>query len=368
MRNKKANLIQIFRVAGAFVAFLIGSGFATGQEIIQYFAAYGYKGIAGIMVMFCLFLYTGVSFITAGYDYRNSREYNIYIYYCGSYIGKFYNLFTIVFAYMSVIVMISGAGATINEQYSFPLITGCTIMAFMSGATVVLGLNKIVDIIGKIGPIIAILSIFLGLSAIVKNPIGLQNADKIILNLKLMKSSSNWFFSAFLYVGFSILWLATFLSSMGSRANSKKEASFGAIVGVTVFSLAVVSITLGLLANIELVEGTMIPSLILAKNINERFADIFSLTVVLGIYTTSVPLLWSVSSRIYDEKSFKFTLTTIILTIVATVIGLSFPFDLLVKLIYGINGYIGLLFLLLMILKGIKNKLNKTRALYCNNK
>ncbi len=359
MRNKKAELKQIFRVSGAFVAFLIGSGFATGQEIIQYFAAYGYKGLAGIMVMFCLFMFAGVSFITTGYNYRSSKEYNIYIYYCGSYIGKFYNLFTIVFAYMSVVVMISGAGATINEQYNLPLITGCTIMAFMSCVTVVLGLNKIVDIIGKIGPLIAILAILLGLLAILKNPIGLKSADKIISNLKFMKSSSNWFFSACLYVGFSILWLATFLSSMGARTNSKKEASFGAIVGVIIFSLAVLSITLGLLANIELVEGTMIPSLVLAKNINERFADIFSLTVVLGIYTTSVPLLWSVSSRIYDEKSFKFTIVTIILTIVATLIGLTFPFDLLVNLIYGVNGYVGLLFLILMILKITKNKFNE---------
>ncbi|MBP1926784.1 putative membrane protein YkvI [Sedimentibacter acidaminivorans] len=358
MSNKRVNLKQVVRISGAFVAFLIGSGFATGQEVIQYFAAYGYRGIAGIMVMFCLFMYTGVSFITAGYEYKNLREYNIYIYYCGMHIGRFYNLFTIVFAYMSVIVMISGAGATLNEQYSLPVFIGCIIMALLSCCTVILGLNKIVDIIGKIGPVIVILSIFLGLSSIVKNPIGLQNADKIIPNLKLMKSSSNWFFSACLYVGFSILWLATFLSSMGARANSKKEASLGVIGGVTAFSLAVLSIALGLLANIELVEGTMIPSLILAKNINERFADIFSLTVVLGIYTTAVPLLWSVSSRISHEKSYKFSITTIILAIVATLIGLTFPFDFLVNLIYGINGYIGLLFLLLMIIKGIKNKFN----------
>ncbi len=358
MNNKSVNFKQVFRISGAFVAFLIGSGFATGQEIIQYFAAYGYRGIAGIMIMFCLLLFSGVSFITAGYNYRKSKGYNIYTYYCGTYVGSFYNLFTIVFAYMSVIVMISGAGATINEQYSLPIFTGCIMMALLSGVTVILGLNKIVDIIGKIGPVIAILSIFLGVSAIVKNPIGLQNANEIIPNLKLLKSSSNWFFSACLYVGLSILFLATFLSSMGARANSKKEASLGAIGGVTVFSLAVVSIALGLLGNIELVEGTMIPSLILARNVNERFANVFSLTVVLGIYTTTVPLLWAVSSRISDEKSCKFTITTIILAVVATLISLTFPFDLLVNLIYGINGYIGLIFLFLMILKTIKNQFN----------
>ena len=32
---------RVATYAGAFMAFLIGSGFATGQEVLQYFAAYG---------------------------------------------------------------------------------------------------------------------------------------------------------------------------------------------------------------------------------------------------------------------------------------------------------------------------------------
>ena len=356
MTKKLVSKKNILRFAGAFVAFLIGSGFATGQEIIQYFVSYGYMGLVGVIVMFSIFLYIGVTFISFGYEHRNLSQNDIYTYYCGMEIGRFYNYFTIVFSYMSVIVMIGGAGATLNQQFSLPIYEGCIIMAIFSGITVILGLNKIVDIIGKIGPVIAVLSILLGLIAIIKNPTGLWTANKIIPNLKLMKASTNWFFAACSYVGFSVLWLATFLSSLGATANSKKEASLGAITGVTIFSLAVMAVALGLLANIELVSGSMIPSLILAENIESIFADIFSIAVVAGIYTTSVPLLWTVSSRISDERSYVFIITTIILTIVATLIGLNVPFDLLLNLVYGINGYIGLIFILLVMLKEILEK------------
>ncbi|WZL71739.1 hypothetical protein QBE52_11535 [Clostridiaceae bacterium 35-E11] len=355
MDNQNVSLKQVISFAGAFIAFLIGSGFATGQEIMQYFAAYGYKGVAGAVVVFVLFLYVGISFITVGQEHKFPKGSDIYTYYCGKAIGSFYDYFSIAFIYMSFIVMIAGAGATLNQQYGLPVSVGGILMAVIAGGTVIFGLKKIVNVIGKIGPIIVVLSIFLGLSALIKNPLGLNEASKVIPTLNLMKASTNWIFAAGSYVGFCMLWLASFMASMGATANSKKEASLGAIYGAAAFSLAVIIVTLGLMANIEQVAGSMIPSLILAANLHPMVAIIFSITVTAGIYTTSVPLLWTVSSRIADEKSNKFKIVTIALAIVGTFIGLKVPFDRLVNIIYVINGYVGILLLGLMILKSIKN-------------
>lgn len=38
---------RVLTYGGAIIAFLIGSGFATGQEILQYFTSYGYWGVFG---------------------------------------------------------------------------------------------------------------------------------------------------------------------------------------------------------------------------------------------------------------------------------------------------------------------------------
>lgn len=357
MDDQKVSLKQVIIFAGAFIAFLIGSGFATGQEIMQYFVAYGYKGIAGAGAVFILFLYVGVSFITVGQEYKFPKGSDIYTYYCGKTIGKFYDYFSIAFIYMSFIVMIAGAGATINQQYGLPVSVGGVIIALLAGVTVIFGLNKIVDVIGVIGPVIVVLSISLGLSAIIKNPEGLSKTSEVIPTLNLMKASSNWLFAAGSYVGFCMLWLASFMASMGATANSKKEAALGAIYGAAGFSLAVIIVALGLMANIEQVAGAMVPSLIIAANIHPVVAILFSLIVVAGIYTTSVPLLWTVSSRIADEKSNKFKNITIVLAVIGTLIGLKVPFDRLVNIIYVINGYVGIMLLVLMIFNSIKNKL-----------
>ena len=74
--------------------------------------------------------------------------------------------------------------------------------------------------------------------------------------------------------------------------------------------------------------------LYLAKNIQPVLASI----IMVGIYTTSVPLLWSVSSRFTKDGSIQFKELTIVLTLTGMVIGLYLPFDKLVNIVYVING------------------------------
>lgn len=229
-------------------------------------------------------------------------------------------------------------------------------MGLLVAGTVILGLGKIVDVIGKIGPIIIFLTIILGISAILKNPEGLVNANKILPQLKLLKASSNWFYAAASYVGFCMLWLAAFMTSMGASSDSKKESVLGVTFGAIGFSVALGIITLGILANIEQIAGTMVPTLVLAENISSILATIFSFIVVAGIYTTSVPLLWQVVARFSEEKTTRFKVLTIVLAAIGVFVGLRVPFDKLVNIIYVINGYVGIILLGFMIMKTIKTK------------
>ncbi|NLM44168.1 MAG: hypothetical protein GX201_09195 [Clostridiales bacterium] len=355
MNDEKVNISQVLVYAGAFIAFLIGSGFATGQEIMQYFVAYGFLGILGALMVFVLFLYVGVSFISAGYNNKFPKRSDIFAYYCGKAIGTFYDYFSIVFIFMSFIVMIGGAGAAVNQQYGMPVYIGGVGMAILVAITVIFGLSKIVDVIGKIGPVIAIMAIALGLAGIILNPRGLGEANEIIPSLNLLKASRNWIFAAGSYVGFCMLWLATFISSIGAEAKNKKDAVIGIVFGALGFSSAVIIVALGFMANIGELAGSMVPTLILAGKIHPTLAVLFSVTVVAGIYTTAVPLLWTVVARVAEEKTTRFRIVTIALTFIGTFIGLEIPFDKLVNIIYVINGYVGIFLLALMIIKDVRS-------------
>lgn len=350
--NKKT----ILKFAGTFIAFLAGAGFATGQEILQYFASYGYMGIVGAFVVLVILLYVGTSFITVGQEQKFERGSDIFKYYCGNILGTLLDYFSIIFIYSSFIIMIAGAGATFHQHFGFPIYIGCIVMTCLACITVLFGLGNIVEVIGKIGPIIVIISIIVGIISIFTNLQGLLKVNNVLTNINITKASTNWFFAATSYVGFCMLWLAGFLASMGATANNKKEAYYGGAIGAIGFSAAIIIVTLGLLSCIEDVAGSQIPLLILAEKIHPLLGIVFSLIIVLGIYNSSVPLLWSVSSRFAKDKSDKFRALTIALAIVALLIGTRISFAKLINVLYVVNGYVGMVLLIIMIIKSVNKK------------
>lgn len=45
-------LFSSLTIAGAICGYLIGGGFASGQELLQYFASYGLKGLGAVAYRF----------------------------------------------------------------------------------------------------------------------------------------------------------------------------------------------------------------------------------------------------------------------------------------------------------------------------
>ena len=158
-----------------------------------------------------------------------------------------------------------------------------------------------------------------------------------------------------------MLWLAAFLAAMGTKANSKKEAVLGTTIGAIGFVIGALILMLGLLSSLQDLYTSDIPSLIIAEKIWPPLATIFSVIILAGIYTTAVPLLWSVSARFAQEKTTKFYGLTAGLAAIACFVALELPFRQIVNIIYGVNGYVGILLIFFMLAKsfGITKKFTK---------
>jgi uncharacterized membrane protein YkvI len=350
--TERTSVLRVLTYAGAIIAFLIGSGFATGQEILQYFTSYGYWGVFGTgLLVLALMTYVAVEFFTVGQAKKYERPSMIFHYYCGKYLGTFFDFFSIIFVFLSFTVMVAGAGAVFEEHYGLSKYIGGIGLAVAVGISVWFGLKSLVDVIGKIGPLIVVIAIALGIVGIMQNPAGIAEGNNLLPQLDLTQASNNWFMSGLSYVGFCMLWLAAFLTALGKTARSRKEAASGGLVGAIAFSVACIIVGLGLLANITRVGGTEIPMLVLASDVNVLLAAGISVMILAGIYTTAVPLLWTVSSRFCPDKTPRFKYLTIALAILGTIIGLVLPFSQMVNIVYVINGYVGILLLVLMLAK-----------------
>ena len=352
--SNKVSIRRVIVMGGAFIGLLIGSGFTTGQEIMQYFVSFGAMGYASVALMFALFVYVGSSFVAVGYEQQFEEPKNIYQYYCGKYIGTFFDYFSVIFLFMSFWVMVAGASATVSQQFGFPSWVGGTVMGLITLVTLYFGFSRLVDIIGSIGPVVSVLAILLGISGIMMHPEGVSTFSKMVPSLvengTVLQAGNNWFVACASYVGFCMMWLAVFMTNMGATANSRREGIYGTIFGAALFSLAVLLLMFGLAANLNEVAGAQIPTLILAKKISPALAVIYTIIVFTEIYTTAGPLLWTPVKRFApDEKSNRYRMMLLIFGVVGIVVGLNVPFDRLINVIYVINGYVGFMLLFLMI-------------------
>lgn len=153
-----------------------------------------------------------------------------------------------------------------------------------------------------------------------------------------------------------MLWLSAFLGGVGKGANSDKEGKLGALFGAGGFSLSILLMSLALLCNLNDVGGSQIPKLLSAGKMHSTLANVFSIIILLGIFTTSVPLQWTVMVRFTKENTRQFTGLTIILGGIGAIIGLSIDFDALVNVVYVLNDYIGAILLIIMIVRSIQWK------------
>ncbi len=122
--KEKVSFKNVMRVAGAVIAFLIGSGFASGQEVFQFLTVYGYRGLIGSFVCSCV---SGI-LLSFGYRMRNKENASPYFHYLGKYFGRFMTYYTPFFAFLITIVMISGTGAILSKYFDLNLKVGTVVM------------------------------------------------------------------------------------------------------------------------------------------------------------------------------------------------------------------------------------------------
>lgn len=358
MGKKAVGFGSLMTIAGTYMAFAIGSGFATGQEILQYFAVYGTGAFAALIVYLIVGSLMDVEFITTGQREQFEQKDGIYRYYAGKYLGTFYDYFTNLFVYMSFVVMCSGAGATLEQHYGIPAWVGVVIMAVASGFTVTLGLKRIADIIGKIGPaliviliIICIINIFVGDSSI-------SEGIAMIPELDILSAGPNWGIAIFNYLGFGILWMVAFLPLYGKTLKSQKEAAIGQTLGVVLFSITTLIVVLAMFANMASMEGSQIPILTMALNLSPAFAGIYAILIMFAIYSSAVPLLYGPATRFVNESTSKGKVIIVALSLIGAFVACLLPFNVLMNYIYVINGYVGIVFIILVAIKVVRRVSN----------
>ena len=137
-------------LSGAYISVCIGSGFATGQELLQFFSSQGLISLVAGFICMMIMCYCGYKLLYIGKTNTLRSSNDIFTYLFGTNIGNIFKIIIPVFSLCSFIVMVSGAGSAMNQYYGINKTLGGTMLALVSLFSVMLGMNKVLDILGNI--------------------------------------------------------------------------------------------------------------------------------------------------------------------------------------------------------------------------
>ncbi|MCD8350163.1 MAG: hypothetical protein LUC93_06080 [Planctomycetaceae bacterium] len=363
--GEKVNYSKVVTFGGAIVAYLIGSAFATGQEVMQFFTNFGvWQSIGALVLGLIVMVYLACTLMKDGHKLMLKNPADIYAVYGGKYIGIFVKVFSAVYLYCLYVLMLSGAGTVMHEYYGLNRWTGSVILMVGTLIVVLLGLKRMVAVLGKIGPIIIIVAVAVGFINFIMYIGNVPAADAFLASVEPppLKASSSWIISGVLNGTAATILMVPFLAGMGTEASSRKEAIIGGSLGGFLFILGAAAINMGLLACMEQVYHLQAPALGMADNIIPGLGIFYSVVVVLGIFTTAVPLLWAPFMTLEpEEKSVKFRAMVIVGAFVA-LFGGQLHFSVLINIIIPIAGWVGILISLCVLFKHITGSVERSAA------
>lgn len=343
----------VIRIMGAYVSWVMGSGFATGQEIFQFFTSYGYKSFALIAIDLAGFMLVGGMLLTAGCRHSDEEGFSPARFFCGRYLGIFYEWFIPASMFGGMVVLISGAGATLNEYYGLSHCIGAFLVAAAAFAAYVAGFQRFVRIISVIGPVIICFTLVVGIVTVIRNFDAVTAAGEAVSGLGGYQPVGIWWLAGILYLSYNLADGSVFYTALGAEAGNVREALLGALLGSIALMLAILLMNTAMLTEVTEICGLSIPSLYLAEKISAVMGLVFSVILICGIFSTCSAMLWTVGQKFTRQGSRQSYIFAGCTAALAFVLGLL-PFTDLIGTVYPYLGYAGLGYIICVIYKGIR--------------
>lgn len=330
--------LSSLKVASLYIGTVVGAGFASGQEVMQFFGHHGVSGIWGLALATALFVVYGTIVMVLGRRLRAASHLEVVRKSGGEWVGTLADAIITFFLVGAFTAMAAGAGAVFEEQFGLPAVWGSLAMVALSVVTVLLGLRGAVEAISVVAPFLLGAVFFVSIAAFVRHPVewGWMRPEAAAV--------PSWSLSALVYVSFNLVLAISILAPSGTLA-SEAALRRGALLGGLGLGVAALAIHLGLLTAMPEAMGYDIPMLVLASRAFGAFAPVYSLVLLAEVYTTAVASLFGFVARVAGEEGIRRRTVTLATGAVAFA-GSRFGFSTLVGKLYSAVGYAGIILLI----------------------
>lgn len=347
---------KILTMGSAFIGIIVGAGFASGQEILQYFTSFGYQGTIAAIIATALFAYLGMILARLGSRMQTTSHKDVIYKMSGRYLGLVVDAI-IVFTLFGVgVVMIAGAGSILHQQFGFAPFVGNLLMTILIFITAIMNVDRVIQVISSITPFLIIAVLIVCVYALITFDSTFAELNAIAIAQP--SAVSHWLYSAINYVSFNIAVGASMTIVMGGTEKNEKIASLGGLVGGLGVGVLIILSHLAIFSKVDEVASFDMPTLKIVDDISPFLGNLMAIVLFAMVFSTAVSMFYAFAARFVNMEHKRSNIFVGITLIIA--FGLSFVgFTNLVAKFYPLIGLLGLFLVVSLIIAPFRIKKSK---------
>ena len=330
MRDKK---VTPWQVGASFIGTVIGAGFATGQEIMQFFTSFGVLGMFTLVLSGVLFSYVTykIFYISTG---LNTSNYKDFIYkLCGNKLGLAYDFMITLFLFLGTSIMFSGSGAIFEENLGIPRIIGILVIAVCTLLIVLQSLNGILKINSIIVPILLSVTIMV----LIRVMAGGSTADIAARAVEIKPSPIKSIFYLLFYCSYNMILSLGLLTAFSKDKKDLKILRRGAAIGGMGLMLLSAALNICLLSNSPEIFTRSIPMLYIVRNYGPAIQYSLMLCIWCAVFSTAIANVFSLSGRLTRKHPKFYTLANLLIVVICIPMAMM-DFKSLISFFYPLFG------------------------------
>ena len=336
--------IGTLRLALTFAGCFLGAGYVSGQELWQYFGAFGARGLLGLVLAIVLLGGTGVLLLRlsarTGIETMDALIVRADIPWLRTAVG----VLTAALLFGVVCIMAAGIGALGNQMLGLPVWLGAAMACVLIAAAAYFGLGGMVSVFTVAVPCMIV-------AALVIAGIRLHRTELTAAAFAAGDTNpmlGSWATSAVNYAAYNFFATVGILAPLTRHLKKPGTAVWGTVLGC-VLLLAVALGVLAALATSPESTRAPLPMLDLACRLGAA-GVVYAVLLFLGMFGTSVSSLVAVLTYAGQKSAWLAGHRTALLLVLtaAAFAGSLFGFGDLIGTVYPVYGYLGMAAMLLV--------------------
>lgn len=340
--------LAIARVAATFAGTIIGAGFASGQELLQFFVVYGNIGLAGIVLAGVLFAWLGNRMLDLGYQLQAASYHQLLYHLCGKRIALLLDIIIAAFLFSVLTIMLAGSGTIFRDNFALPFGLGIGLLALMVTTITLRGISGIAAANMIAAPVLAVSIISISLYSLYYHDFTLE-----FLNIAADHSAypaPHWLLASLLYVSYNLVMGTTVLAPLGAATPSRICRRLGSMIGGIVLAVLACLVAITVMLHYPGIMGKEIPMLYISSIQHCVNGTVYSVMLLTAMFTTALASLYGCATTLTAASGLKFPFCVAIV-ISCSIIFSQVGFANLITVLFPVFGYATLWFLIKLIFR-----------------